>query len=111
MKKETMMSDAPKRVLDPEEDGKSHINIYTKGKTRLGRLLTNLADVPVTHPTYGTFRCAEGLWYYMKTGCQCEDLRALAGFDAKKLGTTLEVVWLANFEDSFKLAVRDKIFK
>lgn len=103
------MSDTPKRVLNPDMDGVDHINIYTKGKTRLGRLLTNLADIPVTHPTYGTFRTAEGLWYYMKTGCKHESLRALSGFDVKKLGTTFPVVWMANFEDSFKIGVRDKI--
>ena len=99
----------PVKVLNPEEDGITHINTYTKGKTRLGRLLTNLADIPVTHPKYGMFRCAEGLWYYMRTGCKYENLRALTGFDAKKLGVTLEVVWMDDFEEQFKIALRNKI--
>lgn len=100
-------SEAP--AHNPLDDGVNHINVYSKGRTRLGRLLTNLADVPVDHPTYGTFRTAEGLWYYLKTGCKHESLRALAGFDAKKFGNTLEVVWNQDFKEQFLLGVRAKV--
>lgn len=47
----------------PINDGKDHINIYTKGSTELGRLLTNLSDVPVKVGDLN-FRTLEGLWYF-----------------------------------------------
>lgn len=96
-------------VHKPLEDGITHINIFTRGRTRLGRLLTNLADLPVDHPTHGRFRTAEGLWYYLKTGCKHESLRAMTGFDAKKAGRELEVVWHKTFREEFLLGVRAKI--
>jgi len=97
------------RPIDPSLDGKRFINIYTKGATRLGRLLTNLSDVPVWHPVHGRFRTAEGLWYYLKTGCQFEELRSMSGFEAKNFGREKEVVWYADFQEDFKEAVRWKI--
>lgn len=96
-------------LLHPELDGKEFINIYTRGKTRLGRLLSNLADVPVYHDIYGTFRTAEGLWYYLKTGRVHESLRALDGFEAKRIGRTYPVVWFDDFQSVFKVALRNKI--
>lgn len=104
-----MMRSSTSYQLDPRLDGIKFINIYTKAATRLGRLLTNLADIPLTHPKYGTFRTAEGLWYYLKTGMCHESLRALTGFDAKKYGTTLKNVWNDNFQEEFKEGLRNKL--
>lgn len=70
----------------PKNDGIDHINVYTKGKTELGRLLTNLADVPLEHPKYGKFKSMEGLWYYLKTGRIFNEFRNYSGFEAKKEG-------------------------
>ena len=42
-------------MIDPKLDGIEHINIYSKGKTELGRLLTNFAQTPFIHPEYGRF--------------------------------------------------------
>lgn len=98
-----------KNELDPSMDGINHINVYSKGKTRLGRLLTNLSDLPVYNPTYGRFRCGEGFWYYLSTGCQYEDLRSLNGFEAKRYGRTLPKVWMSNFQEEFKLSLKWKI--
>jgi len=33
-------------MINPEEDGITHINIYSKGKTDLGRMLSNFAKLP-----------------------------------------------------------------
>lgn len=71
---------------DPDEDGVTHINVYTRGKTQLGRDLTNLSDIGFDHPRLGSFRCMEGLWYYGLTGYCHDDLRTLNGFDAKRVG-------------------------
>jgi hypothetical protein len=94
---------------DPLQDGEDHINVWTKGKTRLGRLLTNPADLPVTHPKYGMFRTMEGLWFYLKTGMIHEDLRAMNGFEARRVGMTFKTVWFQDFMDEIKIGIRCKI--
>lgn len=73
-------------LTDPTKDGITHINIYTKGKTELGRALSNLSPHSFTYEPYGFFKCVEAFWYYYLTGCQHEELRLMNGFDAKKQG-------------------------
>lgn len=34
-------------MINPLEDGITHINVYSKGATELGRLLTNFAHTPL----------------------------------------------------------------
>lgn len=70
----------------PNSDGVSHINIYTQGKTELGRMLSNLYDCVFTVPGYGTFHSVEGFWYYYLTGCKHEALKGMGGFEAKNYG-------------------------
>lgn len=94
---------------DPKLDGVEHINTWTKAATRFGRLITNLSDIATNHPVYGRFRTMEGLWYYLRTGMQHEDLRAMNGFEAKAYGSKLEVVWNKTFYEDIKLGIRAKI--
>lgn len=54
--------------MDPKTDGVDHINIYSKGKTWLGRELSNFAPLPqsIEVPIMSlTFNChtVEGIWY------------------------------------------------
>lgn len=70
----------------PVNDGRSHINIYSKGRTELGRLLTNFAESPFFHPEYGRFKSVEGLWYWAMSGHNYQELRELSGFPAKRRG-------------------------
>lgn len=74
----------------PEDDGITHINVYSQGKTQLGQLLSNFAYTPFTHPEHGSFLCIEGWWYWIMTGD--EALRKTNGFKSKQLGKTLQVV-------------------
>lgn len=97
------------KVPDPLLDGEDHLNVWTKAKTRLGRLLTNPADVPVTHPTYGRFRTMEGLHFYLKTGMIHEDLRSMNGYEARRFGGTLKTVWNPNFTEEIKIGIKCKI--
>lgn len=71
---------------DPSQDGITHINIYTKGKTKLGRALSNLSSHSFTYEPYGFFKSVEAFWYYYLTGCQHDELKLMNGFDAKKQG-------------------------
>lgn len=70
----------------PKEDGVTHINVYSRGATQLGRWLTNFSHHPFTYGPYGRFSSVEGFWYYYLTGCKCEQFRSLYGYRAKKEG-------------------------
>lgn len=71
--------------LIPGQDGYTHINIYSKGKTELGRFLTNFALSPITTED-GDFKSIEGYWYWLSN--QEYVMRELYGFNAKKIGKT-----------------------
>lgn len=96
-------------VLHPRDDGHTHYNIYTKARTRLGRLATNLNDSPIDHPLYGPFRSLEGLWYYLRSGKTDERLRVLSGYEAKDIGKDLPKVYNNSFQREFKLGILCKI--
>lgn len=70
--------------LNPDMDGVDHINIYSKGKTELGRMLSNFAKTPFVHPVDGQFMSIEGYWYWLST--KDDNLRHKWGFDAKAYG-------------------------
>lgn len=93
----------------PSADGRSHINVYTKGKTWLGKALTNLAPIGFVHPTDGKFACVEGYWYYLSTGRKHEELRELDGFAAKSKYRKAERTKLPDFEEQIKIAITCKI--
>lgn len=73
-------------MYNPDEDGITHINIYSQGKTELGRLLSNFAYSPFVYEPYGAFASAESYWYWYLTGQQHEGLRTLYGYQAKAAG-------------------------
>lgn len=79
-----------KPVADPKLDGQTHINIYSKGLTRLGRELSHFAELPIHHPVFGDFRSNEGLWYWISR--RDDKLRLLSGYEAKSYGRSLPVV-------------------
>lgn len=70
----------------PHEDGITHINIYTRGKTELGRMLSNLYDCEFNVPRYGNFKSLEGFWYFYLTGATDDHFKTLGGFAAKQYG-------------------------
>lgn len=71
-------------MYKPENDGIDHINVYSKGKTQLGRGLSNFAYTPFRIPFLGSFNSVEGFWYWVLTNA--ESTRYTYGFTAKKLG-------------------------
>lgn len=80
-----------KQYYDPTEDGVTHINTYSKGKTELGRMLSNFAFSPFVYSEYGKFNSVEGFWYWYLTGQKHDDLRTLSGSYAKIQGRKYEV--------------------
>lgn len=64
-------------------DGLDHINIYSKGKTILGKYLSHFTKVKIRTIYHGTFLSVEGYWYWLLT--RNDNLRSLYGFEAKKV--------------------------
>lgn len=101
-------------MYNPEEDGVTHINVYSKARTELGRLMSNFTYLPFEHPLHGSFNSVEGYWYWLSTGD--DRLRTLHGFDAKKLGRELRGAdWspkpdlFTNFQECIKTAIDQKV--
>lgn len=104
-------------MIDPTQDGITHINIYSQGKTELGKLLSNFAHTPVLLKE-GNFQSLEGYWYWLLSDkdAKSECLRKLYGYEAKKRGRELKIQdWptgaaaTIEFKKKFKEAMKNKI--
>lgn len=82
--------------FEPSGDGETHINIYSKGKTHLGRMLSNFGHTPFKHPVHGYFSSVEAFWYWLSLGGKDDNLRTLHGFQAKKTGQAVRDAILKN---------------
>lgn len=90
------------------KDGITHINVYSQGDTTLGTWLSNFSYSPICIPGDGEFKSIEGYWYWLSS--KDERLRELIGFEAKKLGRSLEKKYIIDdFEAKIKLAIDIKI--
>ena len=101
--------EADLNLFDPSMDGISHINIYSKGKTQLGRFLTNFSKSPFICED-GVFDSVEGYWYWLGSSKdeKAEPLRRLTGFEAKKFGRNIGCSdWIEGEE--FKRKIIDAI--
>lgn len=93
-----------------EDDGRTHLNIYSDGKTKLGRDLSNFTFAPFRHPDHGVFNSIEGYWYWLRS--QDDRLRNLYGVEAKQLGRGLARVKTykpEEFQHLIKLALDAKL--
>jgi len=64
-------------------DGVTHINVYSKGRTELGKWMSNFTYEPI-NTVDGSFTSIEGYWYWL--GTRNDKLKTLHGFLAKKVG-------------------------
>ena len=95
--------------MNPENDGIDHINVYSKGKTELGKFLSNFA-YSLIETEDGLFSSIEGYWYWL--GHNDDRLRKLSGFEAKKLGRELGAPdWIDSeeFKEKIKKAITIKL--
>jgi hypothetical protein len=99
----------PHYTWNPLEDGVTHCNCYSKGRTPLGRALSNFAKFPFIHPVHGHFASIEAFWYYIGTGCQHQELRSLFGYAAKDAGSRLEQVPMERFDEQIEEAIMMKV--
>ena len=70
----------------PINEGKDHINVYSKSMLLVGRQLSNFYFAPFTHTQDGKFHSVEGYWYWLATGGTREEFRMLSGVTAKTEG-------------------------
>jgi len=100
-------------IFTPENDGITHINIYSQGKTLLGRKLSHFDKAPFVHPYFGLFQSMEGFWYYVRADTskieaeKLEKLRSLYGHEAKFYGKKLP----SRFLPSFNTVIMDANFQ
>ena len=76
------------KMLRSKNDGIDHINVYSRGKTKLGRWLSNFTEEPIETED-GKFQSIEGYWYWIGTGKDI--LRGVSGYEAKRIGRALTV--------------------
>jgi len=79
--------------ISADNDGIDHINVYSKGSTNIGRLLSNFAYTPFLINGH-RFASVEAYWYYYTTGQKYDHLKSLYGFKAKLEGKKYERVRL-----------------
>lgn len=77
------------RVMRPEEDGITHINVGSQAKTELGKMLSNPYRSKFTLKEDGEFYSIEAYWYYLLTGSKYEELRTMSDFNAKQYAANL----------------------
>ena len=113
-----------------EDDGITHINIHSRGKTDLGVSLSHFAHTPFTHPYFGYFYSMEGLWYYLRAAQtfakkdmqklsaeekevwqRMEKSRFLSGYRAKLHGKDLPYCWYSEFKEDIIAANYQKIIQ
>jgi hypothetical protein len=99
----------PRTVFDPEQDGETHINVSTNGKTELGRKLAHFAVTPFIHPIYGPFKSMEGFWHFIKCEEKDDNFRTLTASRAKAYAKTKKMVWRENFVDVINEANYHKV--
>lgn len=90
--------------MTPSNDGTTHINVYSKGRTDLGRWLSNFAHSPFVHPAHGAFASVEGFWHWLS--CGQSGLRNLYGIMAKKEGKKWPRIYTLS-EEEFQRNIRE----
>lgn len=91
--------------MDELEDGITHVNVYSRGFTELGRFLSNFTQHPVKTED-GPFESIEGYWYWLS--CKDDALRTMYGFQAKKYGRSVGAVdWMG--DEDFKRKICEAI--
>lgn len=98
-------------------DGITHLNVYSKAKTELGRMLSNFYECQIM--TYhGVFNSVEGYYHYLGLSPDVEDrdsLRELSGYravlKAEELKSAHKSATVKIFQDCINNAVSYKMNK
>lgn len=86
------------------QDGVNHINIWYRGATELGRMLSHFYELRFVHPFFGPFNSMEGFWHYIKSEEKDDELRLLAGQEARNYGKKLSPAYVPGFAEIINTA-------
>lgn len=96
----------------PQTDGVDHINIYSKARTALGKVLSNFHMFEIRTED-GTFWSVEAYWAWLSVPETCEkreELRGkITGWDAKQIGHRLVEDYGKRFEPRFEEKIMSAI--
>lgn len=103
------------KLLLPVNDGIDHINIYSRGKTKLGRFLTNMNDTPV-NTEHGEFKSAESYWHWLKLHSlspspKLEIFRTLSSFESHQLSRKMMGVADDGIKSQISAIVTSEVFR
>jgi hypothetical protein len=100
-------------IWHPSDEGKDHINIYSKSALPLGRALSNFAHLSFKHNDYGVFQSVEAFYYWLLSGKKHDELKDLWGYEAKKLGESFpkEVKLTNKFKEEIQFVIGLKILQ
>lgn len=97
---------------NPIDDGITHLNAYSNGKTELGRFCSNFARCPIETED-GYFESIEGYWGWLSVSegnPTREEFRNLCGYEAKKKKEdAFQQGDPGRFEPEFQRKIRDAI--
>lgn len=98
-------------MINPKEDGITHINIYSQSKTNIGKMLSNFYRFRINTDD-GVFYSVEAYWYWLSIeDCpEKEILRELSGYEAKKVGKQLEKQFSRRHDDNFEKKILKAIW-
>lgn len=94
------------------KDGIDHINIFSRGETELGRMLSNFAHLPIQFYEHEQAESLEGYWYFLITGSMHPQLLKLHGWNAKEQGRKFEETvkpWDPDFRAKIIRAMKLKV--
>lgn len=102
-------------ILNPSEEGITHINIYSKSNLEVGRLMSNFYKSRIYTPE-GIFMSVEAYWHYLliPDGVEAKkELLDLYGYNAKSKGTELLKKYgkkdVPDFEEKISDAISRKL--
>lgn len=111
MRSENLFIQLENQIINPKLDGITHVNIYSQGKTELGRMLSNFYHYKVKTRD-GEFNSVEGYWHWLGIE-KCKEkevLRKLYGYNAKKTGNSLKVSFKERFDNNFQNKILNAIW-
>lgn len=79
-------------------DGVEHINIDSRGKTELGRLLVHMEKSDFTHQVWGPFSSMEGFWGFVRNGGKGDQFRKVHGMAARRESKAMQTQRITDFE-------------
>lgn len=100
-------------ILNPSEEGITHINVYSKSNLEIGRMLSNFYRFEIVTED-GVFQSVEAYWHYLGVNPNNESrdlLKNMYGFEAKNFGQELRKKdGIRIDQDEFQRKISDAIF-